>query len=184
MKKIIAVLLAVSMLFILSACGKAKASKVTIDAFQNGVVKEINKDATLKKEKTDEGYTFKCSTELIGAYINIKGTANDQEFLTSFTATMKNCVNTDYFMTCTKEQIILDIADWENVPQNKLTCDLFLYNFTTAVSVVAAGESPDDGIMDVMLNARGGKSTHAGWEYSIAVDKANESVTLDAVFVG
>ena len=45
-------------------------------------------------------------------------------------------------------------------------------------------EYGDDGIMDVMLNARGGKSTHAGWEYSIAVDKANESVTLDAVFVG
>lgn len=180
MKKIAALVLLLSMVFTLCACGAEKVSNVTISDLESKSLKAIDSNARLTKANDGKGISFSWKSDLSGAWpMNIAGIANEKEQLSSITATISG-IDTDYFMSCTGKQIVLDISDWQNVPMNKLACSVFFMRYLDVVSVL----SGETGHIDVLLDARSGKSTFAGWEYRITTDKANESATVVANYVG
>jgi hypothetical protein len=180
MKKIAALVLLLSMVFTLCACGAEKVSNVTISDLESKSLKAIDSNARLTKANDGKGISFSWKSKLSGSWpMNITGIANEKEQLSSITATISG-IDTDYFMSCTDKQIAADILDWQNVPMNKLACSSFFMKYLDVVSVLS-GES---GHIDVLLDARSGKSSFAGWEYRITTDKANKSATIVATYVG
>ncbi len=185
MKKILALLLALSMVFVLCGCGGQKASTVTIDELIDQAIVPVDKKGTLTKTPTDKGYTFTYEGKVAGSSpFVLEGTDNDKEQLYGFTVTMSQPFDADYLMSCTKLDVAGDISDWQNVPMNKVIASFFLAMFTQSVTVLSKGEKPEDGTLSVFLDARGGKNTFAGWEYGISVDKSAETATITANYVG
>ena len=133
MKRFYAVVLAVFVLFTLAACGKkAPVSDVSIDEFEELMVKKLDEEGSFEVTEADGGCAFLFETDRMQFPIQVKGTADKEEMLMTAEVTVAD-INEDAFLELTSAKLASDMLDWNNVPVNQLVPEICLFHFTSSV---------------------------------------------------
>ena len=181
-KKSLAIVLALLLLFSLSACGSSgKQSNVSIDDLKT----KLEADETaFKVEKVGSGYTFSYNFEETGTAIMVEGSSNAKKAIQDITM-KQDKVQVDYLRSLTSAEFIMLAANgMGSLTFNQFRSVGFLLNCMHIVSLFSDEDVSAAAFIDDLLLARTSAVEKNGWRYQILIDNENESATFRAEYFG
>lgn len=177
MKKIVALLLALSMVFLLCGCG-AKASDVTVDQLGNAV------GSSFSKQSTKDGIVFSDNN----AGCDISGEADKDGHLYNVTIVLPEADIQYLRSQKTASDLVYGLNNYTKLKLSELRAAMFFLLAEQTVSLLSYGKSSvsknaTDG-KEIVIKAVNSEITENGWKYAIVIDSASSTATFTATFVG
>lgn len=184
MKKTIAFLLVLTMMFTLCACSKggdkeSKPNQVTIQDLKEAVANSAGKTCSFSTTKTDSGTRFSTSFSQNSGFasttIEISGTADKKENVREVEFKIKNAA--EYYDSVTLEGLQYDMRYYQSVPMGKLSYETALMRYVPIYAcLVGMSDYNDFTGLTTVLNAKDTAKTSGDWTFNMKLDNEDSAV--------